>query len=207
MLGRPVTSAGQRNATPMGVAFCVSCSPVQRKSSIEFPDRWHPKPTCQPTALGCSIRLAYQAADASHPGNRAERARRRARKFRRTGFISSSKATRGGNSHRKGITRGKHRPHRIDSANRTRRGTPERFHPRGRQGSSGAILPGMVAELKAKLLTALCRMSSRVSRSQAREFLFRGTGGRQRKFSSRPEARLKLQNAMHQTAHCQEVHA
>ncbi len=58
--------------------------------------------------------------------------------------IISSSGTRGGNSYRKGITRRKGRPRRIDSENR--RDTPAGFLCRGRQGSSGAILPGIVAD-------------------------------------------------------------
>jgi hypothetical protein len=84
MLGRPVTSAGHRNATPLGVAFRASAHLLGLQ-----PDKIRMFRSCIRTklnlpvfTLGCSIRLAYQAADASHP-NRAERARRRARKFRR----------------------------------------------------------------------------------------------------------------------------
>ena len=83
-IGRPVTSAGHQNATPLGVAFRVS-GPILGKGIQESPQasRAVPLPA---GALGCSIGLAYQAADASHP-NRAERARRRARKFRRIDYF------------------------------------------------------------------------------------------------------------------------
>jgi hypothetical protein len=110
-IGRPVTSAGKRNATPFGVAFRAS-GPILGCGSKTAREAWRKRHLPAGTLL-CSIRLAYQAADASHP-RRAERARRRARKFRRT-VESFSSDTRGGNSHRKGITRGKHLPHRIDT--------------------------------------------------------------------------------------------
>ena len=79
--GRPVTSAGQRNATPVGVAFRsfgaeLFCRSNGNAGAVTG-NRHLPAGT-----LLCSIRLAYQAADASHP-KRAERARRRARKLRR----------------------------------------------------------------------------------------------------------------------------
>ena len=46
-----------------------------------------------------------------------------------------------------------------------------------------------------------------VNRSQAKKFpVHIGTGGLQRKFRSGTKA-AERQNAMHQTTHCQEVHA
>jgi hypothetical protein len=64
----------------------------------------------------CSIRLAYQAADASHP-RRVEQARRRARKFRRIRSIlytlHATKAPIG-----RALPRGKHKPLHIDSRER-----------------------------------------------------------------------------------------
>lgn len=70
MLGRPVTSAGKRKRhSDWGGASSV-LGPLlgkMRQSAPEF---------CLPAAkLRCSIRLAYQAADASHP-KRGELARR-----------------------------------------------------------------------------------------------------------------------------------
>jgi hypothetical protein len=157
-LGRPVTSAGQRNATPLGVAL-VAYGAGLRRSDL------------QARPLGCSIRLAYQAADASHPRaifemlERAERARRGARKLRRTGFIFHQ-GIRGGISHRKGITRGKHRPHRTNSSAHEciarefmrRSATPERILLwSGRQ--QRAIPPGMAATSSERSFNS-CRDSS-----------------------------------------------
>jgi hypothetical protein len=72
-----VTSAGQRNATLLEWRFVYLVGSCRVKQQLGW------KLDLPATALACSIRLAYQAADASHP-NRAERARRRARMFRRT---------------------------------------------------------------------------------------------------------------------------
>jgi hypothetical protein len=83
-----VTSAGQRNATLRSGVSCVRGHRLRKWQSSasglhpkEY--RYHPIGDLPAGVVGCSIRLAYQAADVSHP-NRAERARHRARKFRQT---------------------------------------------------------------------------------------------------------------------------
>jgi hypothetical protein len=91
LLGRPVTSAGQRNAAPIGVAFSASGA----EWGLCLP-RWSPIPGLARAGrrklhlpaglLRCNIGLAYQAADAGHP-KRAEQARRRTRKFLRAVYF------------------------------------------------------------------------------------------------------------------------
>jgi hypothetical protein len=107
-----VTSAGQRNATPIGVAFlCVFRSNLgsKRLGSAEMCRR--PKVHLPAGVDGCSIRFAYQAADASHPKGQSKLAAEQGN-FAAGSFLTRLQRR---NSHRKGITRGKRLPHRIDS--------------------------------------------------------------------------------------------
>jgi hypothetical protein len=176
----------------------------ERSREIRIPR----KCTCQPGRLAVVSDL---------PIKRLTRATRRASQFASNGqsalaaeqgsfaalFITSS-GTSGGNSHRKGITRGKHRPHRIDL--REPEGAFVRLLRRGRSRKAVGLLAGLVANCAERFLRrfAGCLL---VTRSQAGVFPARlRTGGRQRKFSSSKKA-AERKNAMHQTAHCQEVHA
>jgi hypothetical protein len=173
------------------------------------------KCTCQPRRLAVVSKL---------PIKRLKRAAREAIEIAGTGqsalaaeqgsfaatFITSP-CTCGGYFHRKGITRGKHRPHRIDSDNRIQRagGTPLEFLRGGRHRGIGAILPGFGADCAMRSLAAVwavCLMSSS-DQVAGRDSLVRlRTGGRPRKFSGGNRA-AERKNAMHQTAHCQEVNA
>jgi hypothetical protein len=106
--GRPVTSAGQRNATPRSG---VSCFGNRFRPGTSSGDKVPIKYTCQPRRLAVVSDL---------PIKRLTRATRRAIEIALTGqsalaaeqgsfaalFISSS-GIGGGNSHRKGITRGR----------------------------------------------------------------------------------------------------
>ena len=81
------------------------------------------------------------------------------------------------------------------------------FLCRGRQGSSGAILQGIEADCAETIFAALCRMSSRyqiagrgVPRPYAGSLAGKGSSAASSKAAER-------RDAMHQTAHCQEVHA
>jgi hypothetical protein len=75
-IGRPVASAGRQKPLRMEWLLCVfgNSEWQMRKMfrSVDLPAG----------VVGCSIRFAYQAADAGHPEG-AEQARRRARKLRR----------------------------------------------------------------------------------------------------------------------------
>jgi len=76
VFGRPVTSAGQRNAAPFGAAFCAFGG-IVRFSSRFFSETatvgrrlWtagYPERNLPAWSLRCSIGVAYQAADAGHP--------------------------------------------------------------------------------------------------------------------------------------------
>jgi hypothetical protein len=81
---------GLKPPPPSVWSFSTACE-TPASLRIEFSAAWHSrefstgycKDNLPAGALRCSIRVAYQAADASHP-MRVEQARRRARKFRRT---------------------------------------------------------------------------------------------------------------------------
>jgi hypothetical protein len=60
-----VTSAGQQNATPRGVAF-VRCGKFPG-GEVEILSAMYLKVDLPAEVVGCSIRFAYQAADAGHP--------------------------------------------------------------------------------------------------------------------------------------------
>ena len=76
-----------------------------------------------------------------------------------------------------------------------------------RHGSSGAILPGIEADCAEQIFAALCRMSSSdqiAGRGVPRPFAGSQAGNRGSAASTNTAER---RDAMHQTAHCQEVHA
>ena len=77
-------------------------APVQRRtgSQVDAGQLVGQKVCLPATGLRCSIKIAYQAADASHP-NRGEQARRRTRKFCRTVHLIAD--CNGQSSHRNGI--------------------------------------------------------------------------------------------------------
>jgi hypothetical protein len=167
--------------------------------------------TCQPPRLAVVSDL---------PIKRLTRATRRAMQVAVTGqsalaveqgrfaalFISSF-GTSGGNFRRKGITRGKRQPDRTDPEN-------QRDLSWGSARRSVKKKWGFSSWTFSRLRGAALRGSSwqfagcpLVTRSQAEVFpVRRRTGGRQRKFGSAKKA-AERKNAMHQTAHCQEVHA
>ena len=81
--GRPVTRAGQRNATPQGWRFLrLGSVPGPSGSSWSRNRRFVPTVDLPERGVRDSIGVAYQAADASHP-NRAAQARRYARNLHR----------------------------------------------------------------------------------------------------------------------------
>jgi hypothetical protein len=234
-----VTSAGQQNATPFGVAFCSSRAISRRRSqNTQNASRKGPLPA---GALACSIRLAYQAADASHP-KRAERARRRARTFRRIDYSFCQARAADTPIGRALPEESTGRTESIQRTGRNSCGVSVQRSARQQRGHSS----GDCGRLRGAGCALVCRMSSiavlqwmypgtaafkwlfsygksyllrnrkehvncgsaRVIRSQAQEFPVRTWTLRQAKEVQRqvPSA-AELGNAMHQTAHCQEVNA
>ena len=175
-IGRPVTSAGRRNATPIGVAF-RTFGPILglgRETAREVAGNG----TCQPGPM-------YVVSDL--PIKRLTRATRKglsalaAEQGSFAAPFNPLSGTRGGNSHRKGIT--EESTCRAESLQRPG-ATPVEFLCGVRESNSGAIPSGIVADCAELNSGAVCRMSS------SDQIAGRGvpvrvrTGGRQRKFSS-----------------------
>jgi hypothetical protein len=104
--GRPVTGAGQQNATPFWSGVLAFGGNLGQRKAILL-KMWRPA-HLQAGVDGCSIRFAYQAADAGHPRGE-EQARREQGNF--ADSFKPYQGAGGESSRRKSITRGKRRLH------------------------------------------------------------------------------------------------
>jgi hypothetical protein len=164
-IGRPVTSAEPGNATLGSGVSCVM-SPFEPPGLIQLITSLQ-KLRLQAKGSGCSIGLAYQAADASHP-RREERARRPSRKFHRIVDFST------GHPRRNLLEDGHYQGNAPAEPNRSRE--PERIPAKacgdsGEQAAdhSSGMSGGMCEEhlLRGSLLKALAWYGSPFSERQS----------------------------------------